>query len=872
MSTSINFNGNLDYLKSRFPTPILNRISLNKCDERRYTGLCQFHNDHNRSFSLSLNPEGKWLWNCFTCAEGGSVIDFVAKYDECSIKEAIEICEDEMADDADDYDGDERRSEPPRPTPTRVLSFKEEQLQECEQALLNDQALLFLAHRGCYIDVARLLRLGFAEREFHCGTKGCKLCGKYPVLVIPRFWKGQLVGVKYRNIKAPDKNHKWDQEPGSAADFLFLADAEPVDPSEFSSDEAGVNPASKVLVIKRNSVAKSAAASKVVGVFEGELDAILARNLGFNAVAILGTTGVPKNHPSERFQESVALLKSKYEHVVLIGDGDQAGQAAMRLLETYIGEGALFNPVPAPHKDVGDFFESERTSTSWEEAERRVSEWLAKVYGLADEQPALRAPGTPEAKLQSTLRKASATIGKAEMKVIIPALQSELRSLVTFDTAFPKPLGPAALSGIVGEFVTAALPFTEADENCLTYQFLTAVGNMMGRKHYARFGADHHYAGLFTLIVGGTSTGKGQALSVVKSFAHDVDPDWLDKHCRHSAASGEGLVRLAAEVCGKDIPNDEGILGDEDDDFDDWDTEDLAAQVAQQQQKKPQRLAKSIDGRLMLIVPEMSVLLNSMNREGSNISGYLRQGYDRAPLENNKSKKKLIARNYLLSVVGHITPDELQEIMSTVDWYNGISNRFLWAATRKSKTLPRMGKAPNFAKLVIKLNKLLELPAAGAIDFSEAGGKRWDEWVHSLPEMDGKLGASQERIKPNALRVALLYAALDERRLTSSQKKFFIEPEHVEAAIEIVTRSRETVEWFLAGPTQANQKTNHDDLDKVRLAVNKNGGKLTGDDLYRLFSNKSTSERIAIATAAGLKARGQASDGKRGKPATIYTF
>ena len=60
-------------------------------------------------------------------------------------------------------------------------------------------------------------------------------------------------------------------------------------------------------------------------------------------------------------------------------------------------------------------------------------------------------------------------------------------------------------------------------------------------------------------------------------------------------------------------------------------------------------------------------------------------------------------------------------------------------------------------------------------------------------------------------------------------------------------------------------------MAKVRLAVNKNGGKLTGDEFYNLFSNKTADERVAIATAAGLKQR-QVTTSRRGKPTVIWTW
>ena len=52
-----------------------------------YFGLCPFHKDINPSFSIT--PETQ-LWYCFGCHTGGTVIDFVKKYNRCSYFEAIE--------------------------------------------------------------------------------------------------------------------------------------------------------------------------------------------------------------------------------------------------------------------------------------------------------------------------------------------------------------------------------------------------------------------------------------------------------------------------------------------------------------------------------------------------------------------------------------------------------------------------------------------------------------------------------------------------------------------------------------------------------------------------------------------------------------
>jgi hypothetical protein len=124
----------------------------------------------------------------------------------------------------------------------------------------------------------------------------------------------------------------------------------------------------------------------------------------------------------------------------------------------------------------------------------------------------------------------------------------------------------------------------------------------------------------------------------------------------------------------------------------------------------------------------------------------------------------------------------------------------IFAAVKKSKTLPRMSSAPDFTVLAERIKNLLSLPAQGRVTFSNDGAKTWDRWVFSLVEpTDGKLAAAVERSKPNALRVALIYALLDEGRLDPAfgGTSCSIDKPHVEAAIELVTRSRQSVKWFL---------------------------------------------------------------------------
>ncbi len=415
---------------------------------------------------------------------------------------------------------------------------------------------------------------------------------------------------------------------------------------------------------------------------------------------------------------------------------------------------------------------------------------------------------------------------------------------------FPTGIQGAALQGIFGEFVETALPYCESDVNCLLYHALLALGNLLGRYNFTRFGAERHYPVLFMLIIGNTSAGKGQAYKTLRALCTLIDPAWAQTRWKYSAASGEGLVRLVAGISSK--------MEDE------WGSQ-------------------TSDERLVLMLTEMSILLNSMNREGSNTSGYIRSAYDGDPLENNKSKKENSASawNYLLNVLGHITPGELAQILGQIDWYNGMANRFLWAIVRPSKRLKRMAQEPNYGPLAEKIQAFLRLPHQGFVDFSPEAGKRWDEWVESLPfdNDEGKYAASQERVRPNALRTALIYACYDPARLDPANhgKPFFIEARHVEAAIEIVTRSGQSVDWFLKQPPVINKDADLDDIRKIRMAANaviSRGDDFTSSDLLKVFYHRKTSaeERARLAGQAGMICTTASQREGKGAPKTVWVF
>ena len=54
----------------------------------RLSGLCPFHKERTASFSIYTQQNSWW---CYSCSEGGSVIDFVMKIRECGFLDAVKF-------------------------------------------------------------------------------------------------------------------------------------------------------------------------------------------------------------------------------------------------------------------------------------------------------------------------------------------------------------------------------------------------------------------------------------------------------------------------------------------------------------------------------------------------------------------------------------------------------------------------------------------------------------------------------------------------------------------------------------------------------------------------------------------------------------
>src|ERR1700752_454987 len=221
----------------------------------------------------------------------------------------------------------------------------------------------------------------------------------------------------------------------------------------------------------------------------------------------------------------------------------------------------------------------------------------------------------------------------------------------------PHPLrvGACAFFGPAGDIVRIIEPHSEADPAALLVQVLVAFGNCAGRAAHFSVEADRHYPNLNAVLVGATSKGrKGTSWGHVKRLFETIDASWSDERIQHGLSSGEGLICAVRDV----VPNHNDID----------------------------------DKRLLVLESEFATVLRAMVRQGNVLSAVLRQAWDSGDLRILTRNDPVKATGAHISVMGHITAEELKRNLTRTEVANGFANRFLWVETNRSKCLPEGGR------------------------------------------------------------------------------------------------------------------------------------------------------------------------------------
>lgn len=363
--------------------------------------------------------------------------------------------------------------------------------------------------------------------------------------------------------------------------------------------------------------------------------------------------------------------------------------------------------------------------------------------------------------------------------------------------------------------MTAIEPHTEADPAALLLQFLTAFGNIAGRKTYFQVEADRHYLNLFTCLVGPTSKGrKGTSLGHVVKLYESIDPEWKADCIDHGLSTGEGLIWAVRDPIEETKPvKANGRF-----------TGEYETTIADQ---------GITDKRLLVVESEFARVLKTMQRDSNTLSAVIRQAWDSGDLRNKTKNSPAKATGAHVSIIGHITREELIRNLDSTETANGFFNRFLLALVKRSKVLPEGGRIQDvdFGPLTARLRQ--------AVDFgTDAQLERDDQartiWARIYPELSagrpGLLGAVTARAEAQVVRLAGIYALLD--------TSFVIRNAHLRAATAVWSYCEASAR-FIFGDCLGDPVA-----DEILRALRAAEGGLSRTEISSLFGRNQTATRI----------------------------
>jgi Protein of unknown function (DUF3987) len=94
----------------------------------------------------------------------------------------------------------------------------------------------------------------------------------------------------------------------------------------------------------------------------------------------------------------------------------------------------------------------------------------------------------------------------------------------------------------------------------------------------------------------------------------------------------------------------------------------------------------------LILEPEFAQVLKVLARERNTLSPVVRNAWNGKPLQTITRNAPIRAREAHLSIIGHITKDELLRFINGTELANGFFNRFLVIAVQRSQELPFGGR------------------------------------------------------------------------------------------------------------------------------------------------------------------------------------
>jgi hypothetical protein len=299
----------------------------------------------------------------------------------------------------------------------------------------------------------------------------------------------------------------------------------------------------------------------------------------------------------------------------------------------------------------------------------------------------------------------------------------------------------AAYYGLPGDVARELSTISAADPMAILLTFLTMFGNAIGPQPHVQAGSlAPQPARLFTLLVGDAATGrKGTSWDVVAPLFQHADPEWSDRRIYPGLASPEALII---------------------------------------------QLARGDDCRMLVKEGEFARLLGRIAR--SEMSTALRNAYDGSKLAVTRADPKKCAEvtQHHVSLIGHITPKELQAHHGRLREAGGLERRMLFGYVTAGRDVSMFDTSAAPADLAERVRHAVDFSHERVLSLADPITRelclmrgvqpdtvmpvaedvraKWQMLVtQRLPDVDHDLGDFFNAGQTHVLRLALTYALAD---------------------------------------------------------------------------------------------------------------
>jgi hypothetical protein len=390
--------------------------------------------------------------------------------------------------------------------------------------------------------------------------------------------------------------------------------------------------------------------------------------------------------------------------------------------------------------------------------------------------------------------------------------------------------------GVIGDFLRRVEHETEAHPAALAGQLVVGIGNCIGRGPHAVVGRTLHHPNLFLAVVGNTGAGrKGTGGDLVADCLRPADETWATWCHSPNLVSGEGVIDALRDPVVKLVPKKGGGP-------DDFEQTTIDPGVA--------------DKRLLITCAELASAFKAGNRENSILSQTLREAWDGKSLRTMAKNCARTATDPHLSIVGHVTRQELVKVARESDIFGGTFNRFMFLLSDRARLLPHGGDLDDLGTVPARIADVVAFArGVGRVRRSPAADRLWEQVYAELTTPVGSdlLAAVLSRGEAQTLRLSLLMALVCKRAT--------IEADDLAAALDL---------WrYAAASARVIFGQVHDPLfEKIVAAVNERPG-ITRTGLHQRLGWKLGSAEL-VAALSRVQAAGAVHHERaetRGRPA-----